>query len=155
MEKKSKAGLLDYVTGGYKKSAEFMTGTSIKTAFVSTNSITQGEQVAILWKSLFENNAHIDFAYRTFRWDSEANLKAHVHCVIICFSTMHNDVDKRLYNTENFQLVKNICPYFVNANNVLIERRKKPICDVPTISIFTFAFYSSKFLQKCNLYISQ
>lgn len=131
---KSKAGLLDYVTGWYKKSAEFMTGTSIKTAFVSTNSITQGEQVAILWKSLFKNNVHIDFAYRTFRWDSEANLKAHVHCVIIGFSTMHNDVDKRLYNTENFQLVKNISPYLVNANNVLIERRKKPICDVPTIT---------------------
>lgn len=131
---KSKAGLLDYVTGWYKKSAEFMTGTSIKTAFVSTNSITQGEQVAILWKSLFKNNVHIDFAYRTFRWDSEANLKAHVHCVIIGFSTMHNDVDKRLYNTENFQLVKNISPYLINANNVLIERRKKPICDVPTIT---------------------
>ena len=131
---KSKAGLLDYVTGWYKKSAEFMTGTSIKTAFVSTNSITQGEQVTILWKSLFKNNVHIDFAYRTFRWDSEANLKAHVHCVIIGFSTMHNDVDKRLYNTENFQLVKNISPYLVNANNVLIERRKKPICDVPTIT---------------------
>ena len=132
--KKSKAGLLDYVTGWYKKSAELMTGTLIRTAFVSTNSITQGEQVAILWKSLFENNVHIDFAYRTFRWDSEANLKAHVHCVIIGFSTINRNVDKRLYNTENFQLVKNISPYLVNADNILIERRKKPICDVPTIT---------------------
>ncbi|MDE6425361.1 MAG: class I SAM-dependent DNA methyltransferase [Ruminococcus sp.] len=131
---KSKAGLLDYVTGWYKKSAELMTGTSIRTAFVSTNSITQGEQVAILWKNLFENDIHIDFAYRTFRWDSEANLKAHVHCVIIGFSTMNNNNPKKLYNSENFQLVKNISPYLVNANNILIERRKKPVCDVPPIT---------------------
>ncbi|MDE6833121.1 MAG: class I SAM-dependent DNA methyltransferase [Ruminococcus sp.] len=131
---KSKAGLLDYVTGWYKKSAELMTGTAIKTAFVSTNSITQGEQVAILWKSLFENGVHIDFAYRTFRWDSEANLKAHVHCVIIGFSTMNNNSLKKLYNSENFQLVKNISPYLVNADNILIERRKKPVCDVPSIT---------------------
>ncbi|MDE5765469.1 MAG: methylase [Ruminococcus sp.] len=131
---KSKAGLLDYVTGWYKKSSELMTGTAIKTAFVSTNSITQGEQVAILWKSLFENDVHIDFAYRTFRWDSEANLKAHVHCVIIGFSTMNNNSPKKLYNSENFQLVKNISPYLVNADNILIERRKKPICDVPPIT---------------------
>lgn len=131
---KSKAGLLDYVTGWYKKSAELMTGTSIRTAFVSTNSITQGEQVAILWKSLFENGVHIDFAYRTFRWDSEANLKAHVHCVIIGFSTINNNSPKKLYNTENFQFVKNISPYLVNADNILIERRKKPICEVPIIT---------------------
>ncbi|MDE6672496.1 MAG: N-6 DNA methylase [Ruminococcus sp.] len=131
---KSKAGLLDYVTGWYKKSAELMTGTSIKTAFVSTNSITQGEQVAILWKNLFKNGVHIDFAYRTFRWDSEANLKAHVHCVIIGFSTMNNNSLKKLYNSENFQLVKNISPYLVNADNILIERRKKPVCDVPPIT---------------------
>ncbi|MDE5618903.1 MAG: methylase [Ruminococcus sp.] len=131
---KSKAGLLDYVTGWYKKSSELMTGTAIKTAFVSTNSITQGEQVAILWKSLFENSVHIDFAYRTFRWDSEANLKAHVHCVIIGFSTMNNNSPKKLYNSENFQLVKNISPYLVNADNILIERRKKPVCDVPPIT---------------------
>ncbi|MCM1316059.1 MAG: methylase [Prevotella sp.] len=131
---KSKAGLLDYVTGWYKKSAELMTGTLIRTAFVSTNSITQGEQVAILWKNLFENDVHIDFAYRTFRWDSEANLKAHVHCVIIGFSTMNNNNPKKLYNSENFQLVKNISPYLVNADNILIERRKKPVCDVPPIT---------------------
>ncbi|MDE7137014.1 MAG: methylase [Ruminococcus sp.] len=131
---KSKAGLLDYVTGWYKKSAEFMTGTSIRTAFVSTNSITQGEQVAILWKSLFENGMHIDFSYRTFRWDSEANIKAHVHCVIIGFSTINNNSPKKLYNSEKFQLVKNINGYLINADNVFIERRKNPICKVPKIT---------------------
>ena len=131
---KSKAGLLDYVTGWYKKSAVLMAGTPIKTAFVSTNSITQGEQVAILWKSLFENGVHIDFAYRTFRWDSEANLKAHVHCVIIGFSTMNNNSPKKLYNSEKFQLVKNINGYLVNADDVFIERRKNPICKVPKIT---------------------
>ena len=67
-----------------------MTGTEIRTALVSTNSITQGEQVAILWKTLFEHGVHIDFAYRTFRWDSEASLKAHVHCVIVGFSKASN-----------------------------------------------------------------
>ena len=90
--------------------------------------------MAVLWKSLFENNVHIDFAYRTFRWDSEANLKAQVHCVIISFSTMHNNIDKKLYNSENFQLVKNINGYLVNADNVFIEHRKKLICKVPEIT---------------------
>ncbi|MCM1507490.1 MAG: class I SAM-dependent DNA methyltransferase, partial [Ruminococcus flavefaciens] len=131
---KSKAGLLDYVTGWYKKSAELMTGTKIKTAFVSTNSITQGEQVAILWKSLFENGVNIDFAHRTFRWDSEANLKAQVHCVIVGFSTVKNNSLKKLYDSENFQIVKNINPYLVNADNILIERRKKSVCDVLPIT---------------------
>ena len=131
---KSKAGLLDYVTGWYKKSAEFITGTSIKTAFVSTNSISQGEQVAILWKSLFKHGVHIDFAYRTFRWDSEATLKAHVHCVIIGFSTEKNSDDKKLYSSDKFQIVKNINPYLVNADNILIERRKNPLCTVPKIT---------------------
>ena len=132
---KSKAGLLDYVTGWYKKSAEFITGTLIKTAFVSTNSISQGEQVAILWKSLFKHGVHIDFAYRTFRWDSETTSKANVHCVIIGFSTVKNSDERKLFNdSENFQIVKNINPYLVNADNVLIERRKNPVCAVPKIT---------------------
>ncbi len=85
------AGKIDYVSGWYFKASEFMTGTDIKTSFVSTNSITQGEQVASVWKPLYDRfNIHIDFAYRTFRWDSEATLKAHVHCVIVGFSTIKN-----------------------------------------------------------------
>ena len=78
---------IDYVAGWYYKAAQMMQGTQIKAALVSTNSITQGEQVAAIWKPMFEHfGLHFDFAYRTFRWDSEANIKAHVHCVIIGFS---------------------------------------------------------------------
>lgn len=78
---------IDYVAGWYYKAAQMMQGTQIKAALVSTNSITQGEQVAAIWKPMFEQfGLHFDFAYRTFRWDSEANIKAHVHCVIIGFS---------------------------------------------------------------------
>ena len=81
------AGKIDYVSGWYFKAASFMQGTAIRTAFVSTNSITQGEQVAGVWKPLYDRfGIHVDFAYRTFRWDSEASLKAHVHCVIVGFS---------------------------------------------------------------------
>ncbi len=82
------AGKIDYVSGWYFKAAQLMQGTNIHTAFVSTNSITQGEQVASVWKPLYDRfGIHIDFAYQTFRWDSEASLKAHVHCVIVGFST--------------------------------------------------------------------
>ncbi len=85
------AGKIDYVAGWYFKAADFMQKTAIRTAFVSTNSITQGEQVAGVWQPLFERfNIHIDFAHRTFRWDSEASLKAHVHCVIVGFSIAEN-----------------------------------------------------------------
>ena len=85
------AGKIDYVAGWYFKASKFMQGTAIRTAFVSTNSITQGEQVAGVWKPLYERfGIHIDFAHRTFRWDSEASLKAHVHCVIVGFSVAQN-----------------------------------------------------------------
>lgn len=129
------AGKIDYVAGWYFKACELMHATAIQTAFVSTNSITQGEQVASVWKPLYERfGVSIDFAYRTFRWDSEASLKAHVHCVIIGFSCKTlNNVEKslkRLYNTENFRLVKNINPYLISAENVFIESRRMPLCDV-------------------------
>ena len=78
-------GNLDYVCCWYKKAAEMMQGNSIRTALVSTNSVSQGETVANLWEPLFRMGCHIDFGYRTFRWDSEAKSKAHVHCVIIGF----------------------------------------------------------------------
>ncbi|MDE7137932.1 MAG: methylase, partial [Ruminococcus sp.] len=118
-------GNLDYVSCWYKKSFDLMNGTAIRTALVSTNSITQGEQVPILWKELISLGVYIDFAYQTFKWDSEATLKAHVHCVIIGFSTTHNNDKKKLYNTENFQLVDNINPYLINAPTVIIENRSK------------------------------
>lgn len=125
------AGKIDYVAGWYFKASSLMHSTCVQTAFVSTNSITQGEQVASVWKPLCERfGVHIDFAYRTFRWDSEASLKAHVHCVIVGFSTMYNNNPKKLYNSENFQLVKNISPYLISADNIFIEGRRTPLCDV-------------------------
>ncbi|MDE6796619.1 MAG: N-6 DNA methylase, partial [Ruminococcus sp.] len=128
-------GNLDYVSCWYKKTSDFMTSTEIKTALVSTNSITQGEQVAILWKNLFEHGVHIDFAHKTFIWDSEATLKAHVHCVIVGFSKAPNKVEKRLFDNGTMKIVKNINGYLVEADNVFIESRSKPICKVPEIGI--------------------
>lgn len=128
-------GNLDYVSCWYKKSADLMKGTAIRTALVSTNSITQGEQVAILWKSLFKQGIHIDFAHRTFVWDSEASLKAHVHCVIVGFSIAQNTAAKRLFDNGAEKIVKNINGYLVEADNVIIDSRTKPICNVPEIGI--------------------
>lgn len=128
-------GNLDYVTGWYIKAIEIMDNANIQAAFVSTNSITQGEQVPVFWKQVFNRNAHIDFAYRTFRWDSEASLKAHVHCVIIGFSTVINRRKPRLYQSDAcVKNVDNINPYLVDAPSVLIENRNKSICDAPVIA---------------------
>ena len=129
------AGNLDYVSCWYKKAADLMKGTSIRTALVSTNSVSQGESVAILWKPLFEDGVHIDFAHRTFRWDSEASIKAHVHCVIIGFSIAPNNKPKILYSSERPQIVEKINGYLVDADNVFIESRTNPICDIPKIGI--------------------
>ena len=129
------AGKIDYVSGWYFKAAALMDGTRIRTAFVSTNSITQGEQVAGVWKPLYDRfNIHIDFAHRTFRWDSEASIKAHVHCVIVGFSTAPNYKQKQLYSSERFQLVDNINFYLIEAPTVFVESRNKPICDIPSMT---------------------
>lgn len=126
---------IDYVGAWYHKSAMLMQGTNIKTALVSTNSITQGEQVAPLWdKLLNQYKVHIDFAHRTFRWDSEANIKAHVHCVIIGFSYSPNLKQKQLYTNDKLMLVDNINPYLFNAPDTLIWSRSKPLCDVPKMT---------------------
>ncbi len=126
------AGKIDYVSAWYFKAAQLMVGTNIRTAFVSTNSITQGEQVAGVWKPLYDRfGIHIDFAHRTFRWDSEASLKAHVHCVIVGFSVAENTADRRLFDNGIEKDVKNINAFLVEAPNVFIESRSKSICDVP------------------------
>lgn len=129
-------GRLDYVTCWYLKAIEMMQANSaIHAALVSTNSITQGEQVSTLWKPLSEQyGAHIDFAYRTFRWDSEADIKAHVHCVIIGFSFSAIASNKRIY-VADFQSIhaNNINGYLMDAPNVYIDSRKKPLCAVPEI----------------------
>ena len=125
---------IDYVTGWYLKSAQLMAQNSkIRAALVSTNSITQGEQVAAIWKPLFEQyGVHFDFAYRTFRWDSEADVKAHVHCVILGFSVAPNVGQKTIYISEAQPIqATNINGYLLDAPNVYIENRKKPLCDVP------------------------
>ena len=128
-------GNVDYVSCWYKKSADMMKDTNIRTALVSTNSITQGEQVAIMWKPLMESGIYINFAYRTFRWDSEANIKAHVHCVIVGFSYQKQSENLLFLNETQVSKCKNINGYLVDAENVFIESRTKPLCNVPEIGI--------------------
>lgn len=131
------AGKIDYVAGWYFKAAQFMYGTKIKTALVSTNSITQGEQVASIWKPLYDRFCiHIDFAYRTFVWNNEASFKAHVYCVIIGFSCYDNHQKRKLFiSDERFFLADNINPYLLEADNLFIFARNKPICDAPKMVI--------------------
>lgn len=129
------AGKIDYVAGWYFKAAQLMHSTAIRTAFVSTNSITQGEQVASVWKPLYERfGVHIDFAHRTFRWDSEASLKAHVHCVIVGFSEAANAAARIIYDEGSVQKAENINAYLVEAPDIFIESNKLPLCDVPTMT---------------------
>ena len=129
------AGKIDYVSGWYFKASQYMQATPIRTAFVSTNSITQGEQVAGVWKPLYDRfGIHIDFAHRTFRWDSEASLKAHVHCVIVGFSVAPFTEKKWLFTSERVQEAENINAYLMDAPNVFIGSRNKPLCNVPLMT---------------------
>ncbi|MBR0283172.1 MAG: SAM-dependent DNA methyltransferase, partial [Oscillibacter sp.] len=129
------AGNLDYVSCWYKKAADLITKTQIRAALVSTNSVTQGESVANLWKPLMENGVHIDFAHRTFRWDSEAEIKAHVHCVIVGFSVYPNDAPKVIYTSGRPETAQNINGYLLDAPNVFIGSRSKPLCNAPIMSL--------------------
>lgn len=125
--------MADYVAGWYFKAGEMMQGTAIRAALVSTNSITQGEQVPAIWKPLVDRfGIHIDFAYRTFRWDSEMAEKAHVHCVIIGFSTAPADHLPRIYdNNGDFIEVSHLNFYLMEVEDVFVESRTKALCDVP------------------------
>lgn len=127
------AGKIDYVAGWYYKAAQMMQGTTIQAALVSTNSITQGEQVASIWKPLKDLfNLQINFAYQTFRWDSEASLKAHVHCVIVGFSCYNTNKPKTIYTSgEQTIAAENINGYLVNADDIFVESRNKSLCDIP------------------------
>ena len=112
-----------------------MSNTQCKCAFVSTNSITQGEQVAFIWKPIYnEFNIDINFAYKTFKWNSEASLKAQVFCVIIGFSDFECKKDKIIYDNNSLTIVNNISPYLVDTSNIFVDSRSKPICDVPKMS---------------------
>ena len=137
LEETKSAGVLDFVTNWFVLASRFIRDTKIKVAFVATNSISQGEQVNILWKPLIEKyNMKINFAHRTFRWDNEAKGKAAVHVVIVGFANFDTD-KKYIYEYDDIKAdpheveVKNINPYLVDANNVLVINRRDPISDVP------------------------
>ena len=168
------AGKLDYVCAWYRKAADYILGTteytentekkssvysvssvvknpSTKCAFVSTNSICQGESVAAFWKPLFEKGLEIDFAWRTFRWDNEAQAKAHVHCVIVGFHVLGtteytentekkssvysvSSVVKKIYDGDKVIEAEHINGYLMDGPDVWVESRTKPICDVPVMT---------------------
>lgn len=119
---------LDYVTCWYKIAAEYIQNTKIEVSFVSTNSICQGSQVPILWNVMFNKyKVHINFAYRTFIWNSESNQKAAVHCVIIGFS-MFERKNKKIYTqNKSVQNVDSIGPYLNEGDNIFVQARKEPI----------------------------
>ena len=121
------AGKIDYVSGWYYKASQLIDKTTIRTAFVSTNSITQGEQVANVWEPLLRFNIHIDFAYKTFVWNSEASNKASVHCVIIGFSSLYNCKNKYIYDGKEKLIAKKINPYLLDGDNILVKSVHKPL----------------------------
>lgn len=139
------AGVLDFVSAWYRRAAEYMAeNPNIRAAFVSTNSITQGEQVGILWPDLQRRRVKIHFAHRTFRWSSEARGKAVVDCVIIGFG-LRDIANKRLFDYETVHAepheikAKHINAYLVDAHDIFLEKRRDPICDVPPIAFGSMA----------------
>lgn len=134
------AGVLDYVAAWYVKAARMIKGTKICCAFVSTSSITQGEQAGVLWNWMLMEGMKIFFAHRTFQWNNEARGKAAVHCVIIGFAGF-DIAPKWLFEYENIKgepqkiKVQNINPYLVDATNIVLSNRNTPICSVPEIGI--------------------
>ena len=129
------AGKIDFVAGWFYKASKFIQNTSIKVALVSTNSISQGDQVAPIWEPLFNMfNIHIDFAYRTFPWNSEAESKASVYVVIIGFSSCLNKKAKLIFDGNKTIISKNINPYLSDAPNIFVHSQTKPLCNVPRMS---------------------
>lgn len=140
---------MDYVTGWYVKAGKYMQGTDICTAFVSTNSITQGEQPSILWNKLQQYKTNIIFAYRTFIWSSEATMKAHVHCVIIGICDGKFIGKKRIFTDTRYVEAKNINPYLLDAPMILISGRSKPLDNVPEMC------YGSMPIDNNNLILNE
>jgi type I restriction-modification system DNA methylase subunit len=122
-------GVLDYVACWFSRTSDYILGTNIKCALVSTNSLVQGEQVNIIWKNILNRGINIDFAYHTFIWDSETEQKAHVNCVIVGFSCLNNSI-KRIFTSSGIENVDNINGYLVSAPNVFIDNRRIPLCNV-------------------------
>ena len=128
-------GNLDYVSGWYKKACNMMQeNQGIRAALVSTNSISQGEQVSILWKNLFDAGIHINFAYRTFKWSNEAKGNAHVHCVIIGFSFIKQETGT-IYDGETEITAVNINGYLLDGPNIYVASHNKPLCNIPAIGM--------------------
>ncbi len=134
------SGVLDYVTGWYIKAAKYIQGTNTKVAFVSTNSIVQGEQTSILWGQMLNKyNIKIHFAHRTFKWSNQAKGNAAVYCVIIGFANFDTN-NKSIFEYEDIKgeaheiKAKNINPYLVDAKDIFITKTNKPICRVPEIN---------------------
>ena len=134
------AGLLDYVCAWYFQAADYTKETKSPAGFVSTNSVSQGEQVGVLWGELFRRGIKIHFAHRTFPWKSEARGAAHVHVVIVGFGHGHT-TEKRIYDYDQdvdkptVTVAKNISPYFVEGNDTVVLNRSTPLCPVPEIGI--------------------
>ena len=133
------SGTLDFVSGWYLKAAKFIQGTGVRVAFVSTNSIVQGEQVSILWGCMINKyQVSIDFAHRTFKWSNEAKGNAAVYCVIVGFSVSESS-KKIIFEYEDIGgepheiKARNINPYLVDAKNIVIGKRTKPINNVPNM----------------------
>ena len=112
----------------YNKASDYIRGTKIEFSFVSTNSIVQGETVSRFWD--FMQDDIINFAYRTFEWDSEASVKAHVHCVIIGFAKFSRST-KYLYDNGRTTVAENINRYLMDGDDILVRSRNKPLCDIP------------------------
>lgn len=134
------SGVLDYVTGWYIKAAKYIQNTKIKVAFVSTNSIVQGEQTSILWEPMVNKySVKIHFAHRTFKWSNEAKGNAAVYCVIVGFAN-YDIANKSIFDYEDIKgeahelKVKNINPYLIDAKDILISKRSTPLCNVPKMS---------------------
>ena len=127
------AGSLDYVSGWFIKAAELMQNSGIRSAFVSTNSISQGIHASILWQPLVEKyGMTIDFAQRPFKWDNESSARALVHCVIIGFSAKSNNIPKVLVDEDGITSIpNNIDPYLETRPNCFLPSRPKPICSAP------------------------
>ena len=141
----SGSGILDYVANWFVSATSYIQGTTIRVAFLATNSISQGEQVSVLWDDLFQKNIIIHFGYQTFAWTSEARGMAHIHCVIIGFGLTEPE-NKLLFHEDANGLhsikVPNISPYLIQGGNTLIRSRRKAICNVPEI------YYGSMMIDK-------
>ena len=129
-------GNLDYVACWYKKAADFMKGNDARAALVSTNSVCQGDSIGTLWKNLFAQGIHIDFCHRTFKWLSDSDNMAHVHCVVVGFSSAHNAKPKKIFDGDKISSAQNINAYLVDGDDIFVESRPNHLQSfVPAIGI--------------------